>query len=260
MIGSVMRWFFVDGWPAWVAAAPIVCVLVYTRVGLSPETFEARLRIGGFALQLLGLATIALGLSHARKLFGRPSVVQRAGAWWAKRPWIPPPHSFGSGAARAGGGAKLRSEAHTDLLPNPTIEERVVALERNVSGLRDRVIYLDGQIVKNAEQVRAQIEQEQAARESSHKQLRDKLEEFSVGGLLLEITGLVWIVTGLVIATASFEIENAWPTDVRRHALLDAAAISRCSVTAPFIAANRRIRAHQVMYRRRNSSTRKRSS
>jgi hypothetical protein len=65
------------------------------------------------------------------------------------------------------------------------------------------VLEIDKRIDDSSQRAKSDLGQERVAREMSHEQLRERLEKFSVGGLLLEMTGLCWIVVGLTIATAS---------------------------------------------------------
>jgi hypothetical protein len=47
---------------------------------------EPTFRFVGVALQLLGLATVAVGIRNTRALFGRPSMRKRFVEWWRRRP------------------------------------------------------------------------------------------------------------------------------------------------------------------------------
>src|SRR3989304_5155408 len=69
-----------DAWPAWLALAGLAFAIV---VGwrLSPNA-SAGVRYAGTMLPVLGLATVAIGLSQVRRVFGRPSLQQKILAWF----------------------------------------------------------------------------------------------------------------------------------------------------------------------------------
>jgi hypothetical protein len=51
---------------------------------------------------------------------------------------------------------------------------------------------------------------ERADRERGDQLINKQLEEFSVGGLHLESMGLIWILLGIIFATAPEEIAKFW--------------------------------------------------
>lgn len=67
-----------DAWPAWLAlgGVALAALVGWALAGAA----SAGVRYAGTVLQVLGLATVAAGLSQVRRLFGRPSL-QRMGVF-----------------------------------------------------------------------------------------------------------------------------------------------------------------------------------
>jgi hypothetical protein len=63
-------------------------------------------------------------------------------------------------------------------------------------------------IVEESRLRKESLQSESRSRESTDQILRTKLEELTTGSLHLELIGFIWIVMGVVLATAAVEI--AW--------------------------------------------------
>lgn len=67
----------------WLALVVIIVALV---VALRPYTSEPVIRLTGLVLQILGIGTVAWGISETRALFGHPSLVGKCRKWLARFP------------------------------------------------------------------------------------------------------------------------------------------------------------------------------
>jgi hypothetical protein len=168
---------------------------------------EPHIRLAGLGIQLLGLSTVLYGISTTRHHFGLPSLASSATTWLRSFPrWrIPPATISGVGgieSATAFGRATVRSVPR----PNATIEDRVKTLEQNFATLDMSTTAIQQQL--DAEQAaRADaLRQERASRETELRSLAEKLQLAETGGLNLSFWGLIWLMGGLLMSTASYEL------------------------------------------------------
>ncbi len=77
-VHELLVWGF-HAWPIWLSIFPMALIHCL------PRTLEDRLRYGGLAFELLGIATVALGLSEKGRQFDR-QVSSFFVTWWASRP------------------------------------------------------------------------------------------------------------------------------------------------------------------------------
>lgn len=154
---------------------------------------ELETRITGLAFQLWGIGTVALGLHRARKLFGRPSLRQIAKSWWNRRPRLKPGviNLSAHSASQAAGSGKISFADLTPLAPSRNIDERVAWLERNLVWLHQHVKETQKQNEGRFESFTKDLHIEQSERSLGDQIVKNKLEEFSVGGIHLETFGVV---------------------------------------------------------------------
>ena len=192
MLLAVVR----EAWPIWLAVGGIAGAAVIASA-LSSDT-TTWIRYTSVGLEVLGICTVAYGLSDVRRAFGRPSLGQKL-VGWARRLWsvirLPPPTTAvfkGSGGLTLGGSARVRFGASAD----SPIEHRLTVLEQNVARLQDEVDANETALRRDLGLVKESLGTEQQVREGQFRQLATQLEEFAVGGLHLEFVGLVWLVAG----------------------------------------------------------------
>ncbi len=208
-----LRVVLADAWPTWLA---IGGVLGAAMLGvLLRSSGEARARTAGMLLQLFGLATVAVGLSKTRQLFGRPSVVARVASWFGRLWSVFAPsksatvHVQGVASVALAGSARVRVGA----APDATLDRRVAVLEQNYELLQKQV---DQQEVQTNERLRAlqsQVQAEATARQAEDRLTAGKLEDMAIGGLHLEGVGVLWLLLGVVATSMPTEIA-AWLCNV----------------------------------------------
>lgn len=195
-----------EAWPFWIGAIGVVTACLLG--GLGATTADDQVRYAGMVLQVLGVGTVAVGLSSARRLFGRPSIWQRITAWVRRVPEVIRPKAQVVKGRLSAELPRLEGEGSGFVISQADgpVEARVEELERAVEAIRHRMSSQKQALSQKVAHVRAGLDEESVGRmESDHEILR-KLEEFSVGGVHLEIVGLLWIVLGVVLATIPREV------------------------------------------------------
>jgi hypothetical protein len=119
---------------AWLSVAVIAVALV---VSLRPHTAEPVIRLTGLVLQLMGIATVIWGISETRTLFGHPSLMRKAKVWLGIFPLLRRNVVIGvGGASLCTSMGKARAYGTHGPGPNPTVDSRLDALEKNVTAIR----------------------------------------------------------------------------------------------------------------------------
>ena len=86
------------------------------------------------------------------------------------------------------------------------MEGRLAALEKKYGALQKHLEKAHGRVTTEVTQLDAAIGDEQQEREQRDREIEERLETFSTGGLSIEWTGLVWLFVGIVCATIPDEI------------------------------------------------------
>lgn len=187
-----------EAWPTWLALAGILVALAVGRL------FSTRLsdvvRYAGAMLQIFGLATVAIGLSEMRRLFNRPSLGARIFGWFGrfaaafKAPKLISVGAFGAGGATVSGEARVVLA----LGPGASLEERVKVLEENLNRLREELDAKLQEIRRELSTVREGMQRESHERQAADEKRDRQIEEVAIGGLHLEMVGLVWLFLGVL--------------------------------------------------------------
>lgn len=197
-------WLFYRPRVAWVGVL-FVCLSVV--IAALPSSSEPLIRFDGFVLQLFGLVTIIIGITGTRKLFGLPGLGAQFLEWLAQRPRLRQGTRTirgvgGLASATASGRGKLRSTVG----PDASLEERVRVLEANFEAL-DRS--MDAQ-QRQLDDLRSTSEEalnaERRTRQEKVRRVEEKLAQAETGGIFISFVGVIWLIVGLFITTASQEI------------------------------------------------------
>lgn len=214
MVGQLRRlvgWFLqVLGWLLYSARRVWVAVLIPVAIALfawhALPRWESRLRISGLFLQVAGVLTVAKGLHDTRKLFGRPSLRQHAVRWFKQFPrfGVDTPMAVGSGSGSSTGS----SIGSAMILPGPaaSLEERVASLAQELIRTSGLVQETRQRLAEESRDRGREIDSERCERRSGDERVRQLIEEAAAGGLHLELTGVVWLLLGVVLSTAPNEI------------------------------------------------------
>ena len=205
---SQLRNVLAEAWPTWLAL-----VGVAGAVGVSwllAPTWESRVQVAGMFLQLLGLSTVAFGLSQMRRLFGRPSVAEKLAGWsrrfvsvFSRQPAVHAHLNVQAGAITLSGGkVRLRHGVSADA----PIDRRVNVLEEHLRLLQEQVDEDVDELRRRIAEVKAQGDREAQERRQDDERTVLHLEEVAVGGLHLESVGLLWLALGVVGTSVPAEI------------------------------------------------------
>jgi len=187
----------------------MIVLLVCLSTLLLFRAAEPLIRFTGLFLQLLGISTVLYGISETRKLFNCPSLLSVASRWLTSFPKFRLPKRTVRLVGQAGemsfaGRVIARHQAG----PNATIEDRVRVLESNLQLIDHRMDELQQQIDQANRQTNQALAAERQTREHDIDHLRKKLEITETGGLYVSLMGLVWLIVGLMMSTASLELSN----------------------------------------------------
>ena len=209
---KTVRWIRAHG--PWLMQArrvwvPVVVALAIVLVtSLLPTTAEDRVRYCGLILQLLGIGTVVFGIMSKRRLFRRPSLLENVRHWLSRRPrWGVTQHTIlspATGSLSLSGTARL--SVWRGVGPTASLEDRVAAAEANLITLRSELSELTDQLQAEAGKRVEAVNAERQARETAVRDLRAHLEGLGAEGLHMEMTGVFWLVMGVVLATIPGEI------------------------------------------------------
>lgn len=80
-------------------------------------------------------------------------------------------------------------------------QERIDLLERQVNGLKERLIHLSNQTADELQQLKKEAKEEREQRVEQREKIKQKFEDFSVGGLTTESIGFVCLTSGLLLTS-----------------------------------------------------------
>ena len=189
-----------DAWPAWLAVAGVVSAYVFGR-SLSSKPADA-LRYTGTFLQVLGLATVARGLHQTRSLFDQPSLRASMANWFRRLAGAftaPKPTSVKVSLA----GASIRvfnAQVDVGIGSQATLVERVEKLEENLKRLQGEVDSRVQGLRQELGTVKESIERESQGRREADEKTARRIEEMAIGGIHLEVVGLLWLFLGVIAA------------------------------------------------------------
>jgi hypothetical protein len=189
----------------WLALFTVLLVVVLSW--LTVPGWETRLRIAGCCLELLGLAIVAYGLRDTRKLFRQPSLLQLWRDWLARFPtFYRHIHVVAATGTFTLGGDALTAFGSVSLSPTASLDERVIALEKNLNQTNALVQQMQKQREEDTRKQAAALDSERRARETEDEKNQRLLEEALAGGLHLETIGVVWLLIGIILSTLSTEL------------------------------------------------------
>lgn len=198
-----------------------VCVgVIVIAYGLTEacSAGEGRLRSTGGLLQLCGLVGLAIGIRNLRREAGLPPIpveirdeakisMEEAKTSLEQLFGKPPtPKIVGLGGATIGTGSRAIGDLTVTQSPPPTTEEKVRKLEAQYAALKDQADATDEKVQEESSKREQAIADEAGERQRADLGLSEKVKAFAVGGIRLEIIGLVWLIVGTILSTWAFEI------------------------------------------------------
>jgi hypothetical protein len=180
----------------------IVGLLVATGIAVWFRN-EVAIRWIGMLLQLVGVLEAAYGIRQTRKLFNRPFGRQ----WFAERPRKREVIQ----AVGSAGGLNLvmgRMRGRVDVPPDADMEQRVSRLEKNYELLFNEVGTETNALRANDAEIEEKLNNEEAQRKTGDSTVSNQLAETAIGGLRLQLSGVILLLAGIILGTASREIAD----------------------------------------------------
>jgi hypothetical protein len=201
------KWLLIEPWPI-VLGILLPPALMWLACIQSLVETEVAVRWTGMILQLAGFVTVLYAVDGRSRMKYLAGTKGAFGSWLSRRP------RGNSGATVAlAGAAKMtmvggRPRVSIRAAKDAPVEKRLDVLERNVDSLEKEV----GQILDRIDQGKAETIK---AIQVRHKEIADQVGELStkveqavVGGLMIEIMGVVFFLWGIVLATAAPELSG----------------------------------------------------
>lgn len=189
----------------WVAVVVLVAGIAF---GFGGSCSEARIRITGLSLQLLGMATVIWDIHSSGQLFGRPTLIEAAVRWIKRFPSYPPRIVAATGTSTAGASASARGTVTAGLPEDPSIEDRVHALERSLQDVRQDIARLEVGLAQAMAEFRSSLAAESGRRQDEVSSLRARMETAHTGDLYVATMGASWLLVGICLGTASVELSK----------------------------------------------------
>ncbi|MBK5276130.1 MAG: hypothetical protein JJE30_13915 [Desulfuromonadales bacterium] len=193
-------------WPIWVAVAGVaLCWIIayFLAANLTKQILYA-----GAGLQFIGLATVAIGVRELRKQFKKPSMLESVRNWFqlVRSAFRKLQHLHAdcmSSASMILGGGLAKVEVHR---ANPTLEMRIEELEKGLISLREEHGKSISNLENNVSRVESLVHDENNKRQANYEELRGNLENVAVGGIHLELVGLLWMLLGMLGTSIQSEL------------------------------------------------------
>lgn len=193
--------------PVGVLLLPVVAVFLVPE-SVPPSNVADRLRYLGLTFQLLGIATVVSGLRARRRLFGRSSLVERFWAWLKGRPrWGAGSRTYTfTGHVGVTVSASGKAFFWRGVPVEASAEQRLSVLEANLLVLRTELEDTEKELREQIGKAATAGELERRTRVTADLELRTQIERLGAEGLHIEMAGVLWLVTGIVLATIPEEI------------------------------------------------------
>lgn len=187
----------------WLGIAAVICAAAYffpvTLFGWAAELAD-RVRWAGLLLQFAGLWTVAIGLGESRRLFNKEPIWRATVGWISRFRYVfvlrnPVTHIIEHQ------GLTVSTSVAMDALvtrANRTPEERIAELERSVTEIRDK---LGSQIGALRSDTDKSLEEERRERAEHDRRIGEQVETAVIGGIHLELSGLFYLIFGILLAT-----------------------------------------------------------
>ena len=182
---------------------PVALVLF---VIYSPWDSLTFVRYSGLALELLGVATVAINLRGKRVLFSKPNfLVLLKNLLNARTKWKPVIRSvsasFNSSSSIFASKVNVLYASSTN-----TIEDRLLTAEKNISILHDDMLAFETDIYKKQVDVVKIMQVQQQAHDSAVQEIKTLMEDMAAKNISFEALGVYWLFWGLILSSIPNEI------------------------------------------------------
>jgi hypothetical protein len=182
---------------------------ILTFFGCMPGSLSHRVHGAGIAFEFFGISAVILGVSRARRFFGRPSILK---GWLilvsdARYVFFRRPPRLYSVTADMGGALEILG-SNAALRKSGTVEERVAQLEKEILELQRIIAGVAQKADEQKRQLQARIDAEIAERKESSEQVKRRIEEGVIGDSSLEIAGVAFLYLGLLFTGLASEVTS----------------------------------------------------
>ena len=163
-------------------------------------------RYSGLALELLGVATVAINLRGKRVLFSKPNfLVLLKNLLNERTKWKPVIRSvsasFNSSYSIFASKVNVLYASSTN-----TIEDRLLTAEKNISILHDDMLAFETDIYKKQVDVVKIMQVQQQVHDSAVQEIKTLMEDMAAKNISFEALGVYWLFWGLILSSIPNEI------------------------------------------------------
>lgn len=180
-------------------------VFFYPPPATNGPEYDRHIRVWALALQLLGTATVWWDLTHTANEHGAGPSFRKAWNSIKSALGMPPPVSAhvligeGSEMTASSGRASIWQQSQT-------VEARLAYLEQFVRSLDKELGNIHGAITEQGRKQAVDLKQLGKDLRRENQQLEAKLTEALVGNFATLHFGVIWLVVGMMLASAPVEI------------------------------------------------------
>jgi hypothetical protein len=168
-----------------------------------------RIRLGGLALDIVGLALVYGEIRATRRLFGKPSMWRGFGGWLLQiKGAFRKPVTVDVSVNLGGVSLSAMVSSPTLSVHVPTLESRVADLERALTAHRATTANELAAVRKKADEHHRLINEHREEAKARHAKLNQTLEAYAAGDLHMTTIGLAFVALGSVCGNASGEIAD----------------------------------------------------
>ena len=173
---------------------------------------EDIIRRGGLWLQLAGIGTVWWGIEETRKLFGHPHFWQQARQRLRDGWHTFPPLRRGviveaeAASMTISSGMGVRADVRADAPPDATVEQRLKAMERNLTLVREDLASFENRTDDEIAKLTKALKQEQKDRAEGKQELRNLITVTETGGLHITMSGAIFLFLGVAMSTIPAEL------------------------------------------------------
>ena len=141
----------------------VVVVALVLWAAFLTDYRPAAVRMGGLALQLLGVLTVAWGVHRTRQIFGRPGLTKVIKSWLQRFPRFKPKSVSGAGSFAASASITASGCAQSVAPEGASVEKRLSVVEDNVKRLTTRVDEMHASTKRSSESDAQALDRERGA-------------------------------------------------------------------------------------------------
>lgn len=203
-----VRWLH-EGMNLWIFM--LVTAFILAVFWLLPGELPSRTRWAGTAFEILGVASVVVGIERFRSDLGKPRIIQAAKSWFSSLRYIfiaRPPLQ----ASVTPGTIAMTAQALPPvvLVDGGSIEQRLDNLEKRMLSVQQDINRIDVRINDQRVEVAKKIASEAEERRSAIEDLRNHLEDGLLKDNSLEVAGVAFLLVGLLLANLSNEAAAAF--------------------------------------------------